>query len=494
MALSWQQYPVVETDKVPVLTNWTPLIGWMLYQSAVGSYFYHKLIVEVRLDDASGTLIAKIKQRRNGYSVDVAGNAARAFFDLRDIANSVLVDTVFDQNDSGQPFRAIHKVGKNTGTKPFSVNGDNTNDKTQIQLLHVKGYEEYSLSASASPQEYPGTSVTDVEFFTSASLPLMTTRDTDPDYIQSNAFNVFSLSSSTKRFLSDLEASATGTIVGSATETNPGEVYRNYVQSLGDYHTVGFLNGATDFNSECFKIQVTYYDGSNQLTQNSFLNTDNDSGTDRGGKAPDAVTTDPQRILYFGCGTGNLTFQSVHVTSRPNNANNAGWTHYTIQALDDSDDAASALYYFINQDGSCKGFKIRRLAFRNSLGCYDYFNFKMKSISTIEVNRDNYNSMLGTFNKSRWRYNNTQRGKTTRQTTAILKETLQTDWISEQDANLLEKLVYSTDVYILENLDTDFTEGVVVTDSSFVKKTVANDKLIQYTINIEYANPINTNS
>ena len=494
MALSWQQYPVVETDKVPVLTNWTPLIGWMLYQSAVGSYFYHKLIVEVRLDDASGTLIAKIKQRRNGYSVDVAGNAARAFFDLRDIANSVLVDTVFDQNDSGQPFRAIHKVGKNTGTKPFSVNGDNTNDKTQIQLLHVKGYEEYSLSASASPQEYPGTSVTDVEFFTSASLPLMTTRDTDPDYIQSNAFNVFSLSSSTKRFLSDLEASATGTIVGSATETNPGEVYRNYVQSLGDYHTVGFLNGATDFNSECFKIQVTYYDGSNQLTQNSFLNTDNDSGTDRGGKAPDAVTTDPQRILYFGCGTGNLTFQSVHVTSRPNNANNAGWTHYTIQALDDSDDAASALYYFINQDGSCKGFKIRRLAFRNSLGCYDYFNFKMKSISTIEVNRDNYSTMLGTFNKSRWRYNNTQRGKTTRQTTAILKETLQTDWISEQDANLLEKLVYSTDVYILENLDTDFTEGVVVTDSSFVKKTVANDKLIQYTINIEYANPINTNS
>ena len=118
----------------------------------------------------------------------------------------------------------------------------------------------------------------------------------------------------------------------------------------------------------------------------------------------------------------------------------------------------------------------------------------MKSISTIEVTRDNYNSMLGTFNKSRWRYNNTQRGKTTRQTTAILKETLQTDWISEQDANLLEKLAYSTDVYILENLDTDFTEGVVITDSSFVKKTVANDKLIQYTINIEYANPINTNS
>ena len=52
----------------------------------------------------------------------------------------------------------------------------------------------------------------------------------------------------------------------------------------------------------------------------------------------------------------------------------------------------------------------------------------------------------------------------------------------------------STNVYILENSDTEFTQAVMVTDSSIVKKTVANDKLIQYTINIEYANPVNTNS
>ena len=102
--------------------------------------------------------------------------------------------------------------------------------------------------------------------------------------------------------------------------------------------------------------------------------------------------------------------------------------------------------------------------------------------------------MLGTFNKSQWRYNNTQRGKATRQTTAVLKETINTDWITEADSVLIEKLIMSTDVYIVENSDTDFTEGVLVTDSSFIKKTTANDKMIQYTINIEYANPVNTNS
>jgi hypothetical protein len=77
---------------------------------------------------------------------------------------------------------------------------------------------------------------------------------------------------------------------------------------------------------------------------------------------------------------------------------------------------------------------------------------------------------------------------------SVLKETINTDWITEADSVLIEKLIMSTDVYIVENSDTDFTEGVLVTDSSFIKKTTANDKMIQYTINIEYANPVNTNS
>ena len=101
---------------------------------------------------------------------------------------------------------------------------------------------------------------------------------------------------------------------------------------------------------------------------------------------------------------------------------------------------------------------------------------------------------MGRFNGSKWSYNNTMRGKTTREVTAVLKETLNTDWITEEQAYLLEKLIMSTDVYIVENADTEFTQGVMVTDSSIVKKTVANNKMIQYTIQIEYANNVNTNS
>ena len=481
--ITFAQEPVNTTSKVPVITNWTPLIGYMVYQDDISGLFYFKLILEVRLDDASGTLLAKIKQRRNGYSSDITNNRARAFFDLRDIVNSQLVDTVFDQNDTGVPFRTIHKVGVNTAAKPFSVNGDNTTDGTQIQTIFVKAFQQYSSSASAIPAEDATPSVNDTLHYLQASLPLMTARSTDSDYVQSDAFNVYNVSSATDLFLSDLETSAGDYNLSG---------YINYIQDT-DYHTVAFLNDNANFDSDIDFIQVVYYDSSGSII-NSAQYIANISAN--GGEAPtDGSLTDAERLLYFGCGAGNLEAQSDTTAARP--SNNAGWAYYTIRGTGTATGTIAyktATYYFIKQDGSCKGYKVRRLAWRNSVGGYDYFNFKMKSTQTTNIERNNYSSMLGTFNKSKWRYNNTQRGKTTRQTTATLSEILNTDWITEQDANLLEKLIMSTDAYIVENADTDFTQAVMIKDSSFVKKTVANDKLIKYTINIEYANPVNTNS
>ena len=479
-SISFVQKPVNTTSKVPVITNWTPLIGYMVYQDDISGLFYFKLILEVRLDDASGTLLGKIKQRRNGYSVDVAANEARAFFDLRDIVNSQLIDTVIDQNDTGQPFRTIHKVGVNTAAKPFSVNGDTSTGGTQIQTIYVKAYQQYSSTADAIPAEDTSPTVNDTLYYLQASLPLLTARSASSDYVQGTDFNVFNGNSATDRFLSDLETSAGDYNLSG---------YINYIQEA-DYHTVAFLNDNSNFDSDIERILIKYYDsaGSQIGSTQNIANT-----TANGGSNPTSETnTDAERLVYFGAGPGNLQAQSVTTAARPSAFTD--WVYYTIQGADSSDVVKTALYYFIKQDGSCKGFKVRRLAWRNSVGGYDYYNFKKKSTQTVEVQQDNYSAMLGTFNKSRWRYNNTQRGKKTRQTTAILKETLNTDWITEQDANLLEKLIMSTDVYIVENADTTYTQAVMITDSSHVRKTVANDRKIQYTINIEYANPLNTNS
>ena len=483
--LEWKQKPVDNASKVPVITNWTPIIGYMLERTtSIASFFYYQLVLSVQLNDVSGDFIAKIRQRRNGYSSDVANNKARAFFDVREIINTQLVDTIEDQNNTTIPFQSIHTLGANElSAKIFSVNGDKNFGLTQIGTFYVVGYENYSTAADASPVDVTTNAINYTSRFLQASLPLFTPRSTSAsaEFIQSDAFNVFNMNSNSDRFLSD---------IGKNLNKTAQEVqYINYVQDT-DYHTLAFLNDTTYYASEAYNILISYYDSANALigsTQTIINNTTN------GGELPNGTITSALSLLYFGCGPANLQAQTATTGAKPSNF--ANWQYYTVQAFDSGSSAAkSAIYTFYKQNGSCKGFKVRRLAWRNSVGGYDYWNFNMKSTQTLSVERNNYNALVGTYNKSVWRYNDTDRGKTTRQTTAMLKETLNTDWLSENEASLMEKLLMSTNVYILDNADTDFTQGVMITDSNIVRKTQANDKLIQYTINIEYANPVNTNS
>ena len=494
--ITLEQEPVDATDKIPAITNWTPVIGYMVKQSDISDLFYFKLILEVYTGTSAiaANLIGKLKQRRNGYSVDITNDRARAFFDLRDIINTVLVDTVWDQNLSGQPFSTIHTLGANDDTELiYSANGDSKLGKTQISSIYVKAYQEYSEIATGTPSEYPSPTVNDTLYWLQASAPLFTARNDEGEYLQSAYFQKYQGSSATDLLLSDVEENAG--------DYNIGSVRRNYVQET-DYHTVAFLNDATNFTSDIDWIGITYFNssgvgiGNQQFIANTVAN---------GGIPPDdGSLADDGRLLYFGCGPQNLETSTVDayntsgggttVAGGAKPSNFTDWAFYRISGYNASAALMTEYYYFVKQDGSCKGFKVRRLGWRNSVGGYDYFNFKMKSTQTLEIERNNYNTLIGRFDGSRYSYNNTQRGITTRQTTASLKETLQTDWITEGDARLLEKLIMSTDVYIIENADTEFTEGVVITDKSFVKKTTSNDKMIQYTIKIEYANPVNTNS
>ena len=485
--LSFVQEPVNTTSKVPVITNWTPLIGYMLYQDDISSLFYFKLIMEIRLTDASGTLLGKLKQRRNGYAADVTNNDARAFFDVKDILNSYLVDTIYDQNDASPPFKTIHKLGANTATKIFSKNGDQISGKTQIAQIYVKGYQEYSSAANISPTEYTTPSVNDTLYYMKAALPLMTARSTDTDYIQSNAFTTFSNDNSDSRVLSDLK---TDTIIpGNLKEaTNVPAQLWSYVQDE-DYYTIAFLNDTGNFDSEITKIKISLRsdDGTVLSTNTISVNSTN------GGEAPGSVSTDSQRLLYFGCGPANLEAQSISTAIRP--SAQPTWKYIGIYPQNASSSLTARSIVLVRQDKSCKGFKIRRLAWLNSVGGYDYFNFTKKSTQTIQIKRDNYETLLGNYNQNVFTYANTERGKRTRKVDSILKEVLQTDWIEEGHTEIIESLIQSRRVDILENDDTEFTQSVLITDSSFVRKTSANDGIkIQYTINIEYANPLNNNN
>ena len=489
-SISFVQEPVGTADQVPVITNWNPIVPYVVLQSSISGLFYFKLILEVRLDSSTGLLLGKIKQRRNGLASDITSNKARAIFDLRDMVNSQLEDTNADQNDTTKSIHTLPNVV--TGTSfPFSLNYN------QVKTIYVKCYQEYSEAATDGPQEYTSPSDNDTRRYIAASLPLENARGT-VDF-QTFAFSKFKLDDDEARFLSDVQESYNG-----AYSLKDKRI--NYVQGT-DYHTLGFLNGykeasvgvlVDEFDSKLRYLHIEYYNAAGvDITPSADKEGILSNAAAYGGCKPaesDAqINLDTERLLYVGCGPANLEAQTYDTDSKPSNS--AAWAYYKVYGKDKDGNKVTDSYYFIKQDASCKGYKVRRLAWRNSVGCFDYFNFKMKSTQTLDVSRDEYQTMLGNFNDEMYSYDNFQRGKRVRRTSAVLKETINTDWIYEEDAQLLEGLIMSTNVQIVENADTTYTVPVMITDKSIERKTSANDGVkIQYTFKIEYANPYNTNS
>ena len=485
-SISLPQRPVADSSKIPAITNWTPVVPYTVQQTEITDLFYFKFILEIRIDDASGELLGKIKQRPNGYTTGTTN--VYSVYDVSDIINTQLENTYADQNDTT---KSIHTLGSNITAKIFSLN------QNQLRKIYVKAYQEYSAGATISPTENTSENATSTKYYIAASLPLETAR-TSGTYFQGTAFQSFQTKDANGRFLSDVQKSYLNRDGGTSwSGTFASKRYINYVQE-DDFHTVAFLNDETNFDSDIDIIEIKYYTAvGGSIGSPQQITNENATG----GADPTASTTSAEKLIYFGCGPGNLEASTVTPVggssgdAQPSNFPN--WAFYTIQGKDDTGTpaASTALYYFIRQDASCKGYKIRRLGWLNSLGCWDYFNFKMKSKQSVDVKRDTYGQVLGEYNSTEYSYNNFDSTRKVRKTNAILKETLNTDWITEQDAELLEKCVMSTDVFIIENADTTYTVPVLVTNKNIVRKTSANDGIkIKYTINIEYSNPLNTNS
>jgi hypothetical protein len=504
MAVTFVQYP--NEGARPIITNWNPMIGYMVFSDDDNSsFFYQKLVLRVKLDDIAGEMIALMKQRGNGYGPDLTANNARAFFDLRAIANAQTTETYFDQNCDGAPFQSIHGVGSSAGTNDggdnltdfiFSLNGNRQTGASQVVTLHVQASQEYSTNVSQAPGiSWTGAPV-DTQTYIQATLPLEQARFVtgggliDTEFIQGNAFGAYAMGTATAQFLSNIPSQNFN--LGGASITG----FRNIVHfdtstNVGDYHTLAFLNGTTAFASSAQSIKVQYFESDGtSIATHVFNNTDT-----TGGNQPTLITSNTQKLLYFGCGPGNLQAQTIDVAARP--SANTNWDYYTVRAHSTSTGAGGSFLsdtYYFEKSKTCTKYKRRRLGFLNNLGGYDYMNFELKNVRTVEIKRENYDKMLGFFNGSKYRYDNTDRGVTTRKVSAKMSETLQTDYISEDMVPFIETLLLSKRVDSVKIEDDEYYQPVIIKDSSFVKKTSANNNLIQYTIKIEYANYINTNT
>ena len=367
------------------------------------------------------------------------------------------IDNIYSRHQGNQMLYNNHSVHT---IDEFCRNRSNLNSCLAL------GAYEYSTTPSGNIIEAEGSLNTDVSFLFFNSVAQ------HKDGYSSQDFSDYLLNANTKKFLSVFSS-----------EQN--------IQ-MGQYHTVGFLNGEHHEVSQVSKIQIRAYDINDDLVDTLLVdNTDLNGGAVYpqdlyaidGAVSPPTPRTN-KGLLYFGCGTKNLTNTGF-------NFQNA--TYYIVTAVH-AGSAVSQGYRFNIVGADCKGYETIRLAFLNSLGAWDYYNFTKKSTRITQINKSvmkqNYGEIpaysttnIGDILDASY-YNQGTYDGGTRVFNVNATETIEanTDFVNEEEAAILEELFLSPDVYMQTG---DIFEPVVIDETEYVKQTSANDMLKQYIITIE---------
>jgi len=268
----------------------------------------------------------------------------------------------------------------------------------------------------------------------------------------------------------------------------PSTQYAN----LEDYGTIAFL--APDDNLDYIKLN--YYDSSGSPLGNESINKNWTNGAYTNFSSYIA-----ERLLYFGCFPANLqnwsgTFQALV------SAGTIQGGSIEVRAFNVSNTAISKTYTININCPNTKGFESIRLCWLNQWGAWDYYTFTQKSVRSISTKGSTYEQLAGSWNEAAYRVDSYKGGKKAFRVNATEKIKMNTDFVSESENEMFEELINSPEVYILEGYQTDvsfsalnqYVKPVRLTTSSFVKKTVANDKLIQYTFEVEKSKTLRTQS
>jgi hypothetical protein len=277
----------------------------------------------------------------------------------------------------------------------------------------------------------------------------------------------------------------------------PVEQYAN----VEDYGTIAVLVPSESIVAYVEKIRLTYYDCDNSQigTEDVLQNSGN------GGSTVYIPIRSQKQSLFFGCFPGNLQNWSTTFQTLVSNSTILGGK-ITFQAFYNDPSLGNLpttkIYTIHVNCPEQKNFEPIRLCWINQWGAWDYYTFTKKSTRTLNTKGTTYHQLSGTWNESYYFKNSYRGGKKTLRVNTTEKIRMNTDFVSEDFNVIFEELTNSPEVYMLEGYQTDislpllnqYVKPVRLTTSSFTRKTVANDNLIQYTFEIEKSKTLRTQS
>lgn len=411
-----------------------------------------KYLLEVSVN---GNVVVTLKAPPNEFD--------RSNFHLEKIFQDYLkTDTAPFHLDGSTSVQSIHKI-----------TGFNQNKETLIQV-DLRAGEEYTVndiftSSFREATDQTGTNAVDDKFFVFNGCRQHSDGESAIFVLDHK------LNSTIGKFLTDSEHVQTSlfTPADATTDSQIQKIRTN------DYAVLGMFNrNHAAFFNEYTRAQVTLFDSDN--AQIGAFNIDNgfEDIADTFGMT--------QRTGLVWCPVGMQNFRDMSLTS---DANLNNTVRYMITVENDSNAVRSSALHYEVVDEDCKGFETIRLAWVNSLGCWDYYNFDKRSTRTTQSRRTTYEQNYGMRQDSDsngFDYLTERGGTQVLNNTATEEIEANTDFVDEGTAEFLKNCFTSPQVHMQVGTgSTAVFEPVIVTETEFVKQTSANDKVIQYVINIQ---------
>ena len=445
-----------------------------------GAKFRYIAQVYISTTDASTWVEkAKIKVYKNSANVGIV--------DVHKIVRTYLETQEKNVGNQEQIDGSIHSIGISDTSNSYS---QNTSQLVGVKI--VGGYEK-AADVNSSPEEtlnqantiiysIPASTPYTKVYSDIGGLDVDGTNNPLSSYIPNNTSKLFLTNAPRVQFVRGSSTSADNV----------------------DELTIAFIqNGLVTDGAAIGRIYIKYYNSSGVAiagtsggaTVHYFTN-----DTASGGKGTADLVKNS--LLYFGCGTANLENQEDEPLAKPSNFSN--WAYYEIYGTNALGNAVETISYYFYRYGatrtgvddrhqSCTRYDNIRLAWRNRLGAWDYMNFRGKSVESLDIRKSESAKVSGTWNEETFSYNTWDRGSNTLFSEATRKLKVNSDWLNEDEGAWLEELFTSTNVQVLDS--SNIVYPVILKNRSYVKKTSVNDTIkIQYSLDLEYANKVRTNS
>ena len=458
----YSQLPVGQ-EVIFVVSN-TPILSNPIFTN-------FRFIADVYISDTIPTSISSTSTPTATFKT-APNNASVGIFDFKQVvenyvsadnmaANQSKYKTTLTTDDTPHPLHLINQYSRNKKTARWLT----IQFKTQYFDTQFNEAEVVDLQNSIDYQIFNG-------YLKYSNILTMGTAPNANDF----GFDLinFNLSSQTDSFLTNA----------------PSTQYAN----LEDYGTIAFLAP----NNNLVKIRLIYKNSAGVQ-----IGTEDIDKTAANGAYTNFSTEISERLLFFGCFPANLMRDGTSMFAGLVSAGTIQGGSIVVQAFPFSDTVGISKEYTINVNcPNLKGYESIRLCWLNQWGAWDYYTFTQKSVRSISTKGSTYEQLAGTWNEAAYRVDSYKGGKKAFRVNATEKITMNTDFVSESENDMFEELINSPEVYILEGYQTDvsfsalnqYVKPVRLTTSSFTRKTVANDKLIQYTFEVEKSKTLRTQS